>query len=218
MMEFLKDFDRRSILMADLEYNMSFTAGGLFYLESPDVAELYFDCKDWAIVKEKLQIDNTIQSKTQASLKRFSREIISRLKLLNEDQLGLLISGNSQEKKCLLWIAICKKHKFINDFAVEVVREKYLHLDYKMAYRDFDKFFNKKSEWHHELEELTESSRNKLRQVVFRMMREADILLPNDEINRIHFSSRLAKTITPNNKADFLVFPLADVEISRMIK
>ena len=217
MMELLKDFDRRSVLMADLEYNMSFTAGGLFYLESPDIAEIYFDCKSWDNVKEKAHSDNTIQSKTQASLKRFSREIISRLQLLSEEQLALLLSGNAQEKKGLLWIATCKKHKFINDFAVEVVREKFLHLDFKMTYRDFDMFFNKKSEWHPELEKLTTTTRNKIRQVLFRMMREADILLPNDEINRIHFSQRLSKTISKNNKADFLVFPLPDAEISRLM-
>ena len=106
--------------MSDLEYNMSFTAGGLFYIESPDIAEIYFDCKDWKVVKQKTYDDNTIQSKTQASLKRFSREIISRLSLLNDEQLALLLTGNAQEKKALLWIAACKKHKFINDFAAKI--------------------------------------------------------------------------------------------------
>ena len=86
-----------------------------------------------------------------------------------------------------------------------------------MTYRDFDLFFNKKSEWHPELEKLTVTTISKIRQVLFRIMREADILLANDEINRIHLSARLSKTISKNSKADYLVFPLSDAEISRLL-
>jgi len=210
------EFDRRSI-MAELKYNMSFTAGGLFLLESMSVAETYLRQKDWEKTKEIVLEENTIQSKTNASLIRFNREIISRLQLLSDAQIKLLVEGSTNEKKLVLWVATCRKHQFINDFAIEVVREKFLQLNFKMAYKDFDIFFNQKAEWHDELDKLTDSSRSKLRQVLFRMMREADILLPNDEINRIHLTSGFVETMKRTNRAEFSIFPISDLEITKAL-
>lgn len=210
------NFDRRCI-MADLKYNMSFTAGGLFLLESIPVAETYLQLRDWKKTKEKMLAENTIQSKTNASLVRFNREVVTRLELLTDDQIKLLVEGSTTEKKLILWVAVCRKHKFINDFAIEVVREKFLQLNYKITYKDFDIFFNQKAEWHDELDKLTDSTRGKIRQVLFRMMREADILLPNDEINRIHLTSKFIETMKRTNRAEFSIFPITELEISKAL-
>ncbi|MCK6600087.1 MAG: DUF1819 family protein [Bdellovibrionaceae bacterium] len=210
------DFDRRCV-MADLKYNMSFTAGGLFLLESLPVAEAYLQFRSWEKVNELVLAENTIQSKTNASLVRFNREIVSRLQLLTDDQIKLLVEGSIAERKLILWVAICRKHKFINDFATEVIREKFLQLNFKVTYKDFDIFFNKKSEWHDELDHLTDSSRSKVRQVLFRMMRESDILLDNDEINRIHLTSRFIETMKRTNRAEFSIFPITELEITKAL-
>lgn len=215
-MEFINEFDRRCV-MADLKYNMSFTAGGLFLLESIPVAEAYLQLKNWEKVKELVLAENTIQSKTNASLVRFNREIVSRLQLLTDEQIKLLVDGSFGERKLILWVAICRKHKFINDFAIEVVREKFLQLNYKITYKDFDIFFNKKSEWHDELDQLTDSSRNKLRQVLFRMLREADILLENDEINRVHLTSKFIETMKRASRTEFSILPISELEITKAL-
>ncbi|PIT99444.1 MAG: DUF1819 domain-containing protein [Bdellovibrionales bacterium CG10_big_fil_rev_8_21_14_0_10_45_34] len=215
-MELIKEFDRRCI-MADLKYNMSFTAGGLFLLESIPVAETYLQLQNWDKAKEILLSENTIQSKTNASLIRFNREVVSRLQLLTDDQIKLLVEGSVTERKLILWVAVCRKHKFINDFAIEVVREKFLQLNYKVTYKDFDIFFNQKAEWHDELDKLTDSTRSKVRQVLFRMMREADILLPNDEINRIHLTSKFIETMKRTNRTEFSIFPITELEISKAL-
>ncbi len=210
------DFDRRCV-MADLKYNMSFTAGGLFLMESIPVAEAYLKLKNWEQVKELVLAENTIQSKTNASLIRFNREIVSRLQLLTDEQIKLLVDGSIGERKLILWVAICRKHKFINDFAIEVIREKFLQLNYKITYKDFDIFFNKKSEWHDELDQLTDSSRNKLRQVLFRMLREADILLEYDEINRVHLTSKFIETMKRTSRAEFSILPISELEITKAL-
>lgn len=215
-MELIKEFDRRCI-MADLKYNMSFTAGGLFLLESIPVAETYLKLQNWDKAKEILLSENTIQSKTNASLIRFNREVVSRLQLLTDDQIKLLVEGSVTERKLILWVAVCRKHKFINDFAIEVVREKFLQLNYKVTYKDFDIFFNQKAEWHDELDKLTDSTRSKVRQVLFRMMREADILLANDEINRIHLTSKFIETMKRTNRTEFSIFPITELEISKAL-
>lgn len=107
-MELIKEFDRRCI-MADLKYNMSFTAGGLFLLESIPVAETYLQLQNWDKAKEILLSENTIQSKTNASLIRFNREVVSRLQLLTDDQIKLLVEGSVTERKLILWVVCLQK-------------------------------------------------------------------------------------------------------------
>lgn len=204
-------------IMGDLNYNMSFTSGGLFILESVFLAELYLKNLDWNKVKEQITKINGLQTKTRASFIRYYGEISTRLKLLCDDQIKLIVEGSLQERKWILWVAVCRKHKIINDFAIEVVREKFLQLNYKITYKDFDIFFNQKAEWHDELDKLTDSTRGKIRQVLFRMMREADILLPNDEINRIHLTSKFIETMKRTNRAEFSIFPITELEISKAL-
>lgn len=215
-MDFNLEFDRRCI-MADLKYNMSFTVGSLLLIESIPIAETYLQLQSWDKANEVVLAENSIQSKTNATLTRFNREIVSRLQLLSDEQIKLLTEGSMVEKKLILWVAICRKYKFINDFAIEVIREKYLQLNYKITYKDFDIFFNQKAEWHDELDQLSDSSKNKLRQVLFRMLREADILFENDEINRIHITSRFIGTMKRTNRAEFAIFPMTELDITKAL-
>jgi hypothetical protein len=76
------------------------------------------------------------------------------------------------EQKQLLWLAVCKRYAYIREFSVEVLNEKYLRLDYELTEFDYDVFFSRKADWHIELDKLTDSTRKKLKQVLFRMLRE----------------------------------------------
>lgn len=133
--------------MAKSGYNMSFSSGGLFFNESIRTAEIYLENKDWKLVRDNVPNNNILQARTESSLKRITREVISRLRLLTGRQLGLLISGSRQDQNLLLWLGICKRYEFIKDFAVEIIREKYLRLSYDLTQQDYDIFYNRKSEW-----------------------------------------------------------------------
>jgi hypothetical protein len=87
-------------------------------------------------------------------------------------------------------------YRFIREFAVEVVRERFVTLRSDLHYDDFDAFYNAKAEWHEELEKNSLSTRNKLRQVLFRMLREADLLTKNNVIKVALLTPRLVKTIS----------------------
>ncbi|WP_039960747.1 BrxA family protein, partial [endosymbiont of Riftia pachyptila] len=116
----------------------------------------------------------------------------------------------------LLWMAICRRYKFIADFAVEVFRERYISLKNDLNYEDFDVFFNKKSEWHSELDEVRPVTRNKLRQVLFKMLREADLLTANNTINAAMLSPRLIDVISHGNRRDVLYFPAFESDLKGM--
>lgn len=195
---------------------MSFTAGSLFHRESVKLAELYLDLGDWNSVREKVTVENLLQTRTLNTLKRVCREIISRLKTLSNVELEFLVEGSPQEQGYILWIAICRRYRFIGDFAFEVLRERYITLKADLNPEDFDSFFNRKSEWHSELEEISPITRSKLRQVLFKMLREADLLTANKMINAALLSPRMLDVIPQGSRRDVLYLPVFESDLKGM--
>jgi hypothetical protein len=204
--------------MAKPRYNMSFTSGGLLFNESLRVSEIYLEKKDWNLVRDKVLKNNILQARTESSLKKITRYVISRLMLLTADQLKLLINGSRQEQNFLLWLGVCKRHEFIKDFAVEIIREKYLRLNYELTQQDYDIFYDHKSEWHPELEKLSETTKKKLRQVLFRITREAELVTSEGMIVPVFFTGDLTKVIIKDSVSWFNIYPISDLDIAKWIK
>ena len=99
---------------------------------------------------------------------------------------------------------------------MEVIREKYLRLDWEIAYANFDVFFYNKAEWHVELAKITESTRKKLRQVLFRMMMEAEIISSANLVLPTMLSPMVAQVIAEDDVRYFAVFPISDADIRKL--
>jgi hypothetical protein len=195
---------------------MSFTTGSLFCRESVKLAALYLELDDWNSVRDKVIAENLLQARTLNTLKRVCREVVSRLKTLSSGELAFLIEGNQQEQAYLLWLAVCRRYRFIADFAVEVLRERYITLKTDLSHEDYDSFFNKKSDWHPELDEIRPSTRSKLRQVLFKILREADLLTKNNMINAAMLSPRLLDVIHRGSRRDVSYFPVFESDLKGM--
>lgn len=202
--------------MSNDRYSMSFTTGSLFHRESVKLAKLYLDLGDWNSVRNKVIAENLLQTRTLNTLKRVCREVVSRLKTLSSGELEFLIEGSHQEQAYLLWLAVCRRYRFIADFAIEVLRERYITLKTDLTHEDFDSFFNRKSEWHSELDEISPATRNKLRQVLFKILRQTDLLTANNMINAAMLSPRLLDVIPKINHRDVLYFPVFESDLKGM--
>lgn len=196
------------------KYKMSFTTGGLFYNESLLVAEVYAQTGNWQETRDQVFSRNLLQTRTERSAKIRVREICSRLELLTSDQLHLLLSGSRQEQQYLLWIAVCKRYSFIHEFMVEVVREKYLRMDLHLQPQDYEIFFEDKAEWHEELDQLRDSTRAKLKQVLFKTMREAEIISQENMIIPGLLTEQLTKVLAADNPSWLAVLPVSDMDIN----
>ncbi|MBD1853916.1 DUF1819 family protein [Cyanobacteria bacterium FACHB-502] len=196
-----------------MKYSMSFTTGTLFHQESVKLAGLFLEFQNWNLVRSAVLSKNLLQSRTVNTSKRVCREVCSRLRTLSAAQLDLLVHGSTQDQGYLLWLAVCRRYKFIADFAVEIVREKYISLQFALNYDDFDFFFNKKSEWHGELDQIKPATRTKTRQILFKMLREADLLTPNNIINAALLSPQLLSVISQDNRQDILIFPAFESDL-----
>jgi hypothetical protein len=199
--------------MSGPTYLMSFGAGALLYRESITVSELHGELADWDAVRASVIAENRLQLRTMSAAKRVYREASARLQTLTPAELEVLRDGSRTEQGYVLWLAICKRYRFIHDFAVEVVRERVLRLNFSLAYEDFDVFYRTQAEWHPEVANIEPSTRAKLRQVLFRMMREAEILSREDRILPAILTPQLVAAIRQDAPALLASFPVSEAEL-----
>lgn len=189
------------------KYKMSFSTGGLFANESVEVAKLREQGENWTDTLERALSDRTMSLPKHASNRRSLREIINRLSMLSEDDLDFLIYSDRRDQIAILWVAVCRAYRFIREFQSEVVSERFLSGKADLPLETFDRFFEEKSEWHNDIAKISESTRLKLRQILFRLLREADIITENYEIRPPLLSIKFTDYIAGHNKEELGYFP-----------
>ncbi|GAB7127897.1 DUF1819 family protein [Silvimonas sp. JCM 19000] len=199
-------------------YRLSFTTGGLFLPESSMVAARYLRLGDWSATRAQLRDENLLQVRTSAAATRISKEITARLQELNSEELSALPDLSLRDQANLLWVAVCRRYPFIREFATEVMREHFLVLRRRLVFTDFDHFLNSKALWHAELDDIARSTQLKLRQNLFRMLREADFLSDQYEIHPAQLSPSLAQLLARRGRQAFMVFPATDNDIQRWLQ
>jgi hypothetical protein len=193
------------------KYKLSFLVGGLYYNESLILANLYQELKDWTLVRKEAMDKNLLQTRMESSSKRMSSEIINKLMLLNKEELDFLINGMESDQKLLLWIATCRRYTFIRDFSIEVVLYNYKNLKKVVNKDEFDIFFNQKSLTHPELDKITELTRNKLRSVMFKNMREAGIIDKSGLIVPTFPSNEFISLLKNTSPEDIYILPISNI-------
>lgn len=199
-------------------YQLSFTTGGIFLHEAPAVAACYLQLGNWAATRARLRDENLLQVRTTAAATRIGKEITARLQQLNEVELQTLLESGLRDQAYLLWVAACRRYAFIHDFAVEVLREQFLLLRRQVSFADYDSFYNGKALWHDELDDIARSTQLKLRQNLFRMLREADLVSAKHEIHPAQLSPHLAQLLAQQGQQALLVFPATDNDIQRWLQ
>lgn len=196
-------------------YSMSFTSGALLHQETLTIADLYGEIQDWGSVRRAVLEGNRLQMRTANASQRLYREIVARLKLLTSGEFELVRQGSPPEQAYVLWLAICKRYRFIHDFAAEVVREQYLRFDFELKPEAYDLFFTRKAEWHPEVEAVTPATRSKQRQVIFRMLREAQLVGGDQRIIPALLTPGLIDAIRADDPAHFVIYPISEMDLQR---
>jgi len=190
-------------------YALSFTSGALLTREAVIAAPLFLEVRDWNAVRNRLRAENLLQARTASSGFRLAREVAQRLAVLTDAELDLLQDASPSERGHLMWIAACRRYAFIGDFAEEVVRERFLLLTPPLGYDDFDSFVRGKALWHPELAEVKDTTLQKLRSTVFRMLTEAGLLV-GDEIVHAPLSERVRDALDAQVQSDVRFLPTRD--------
>ena len=197
----------------DIKYSVTFARRGLLYQESLQLAKLYVELQDWSKVRQQALASNLLQTRTISTSKKLCSEVTSRLRTLTEEQFHLLTTAAIDEQRYLLWLAVCKCYKLLFDFAQEVLHEKYLRLDLHLSYNDYDQFFNLKADWHEELSRHSMETHKRVRQTVFQLMREAQLINNHNEILPVLVSAKFVRIICNDSKNNLSIFPLSDQDV-----
>lgn len=201
--------------MVEQPYILSFTAASVLREESRRLAELFSELADWQAVRERAIAQNLLQARKASSSTRVCRELVFRLRELGAAEFSLFLEGSAREQNQLLWLAICRRYRLVAEFALEVVRERFLSMGPPLEHADFDAFFNRKADWHEELDQLADVTRRKLRQVLFRMLREVELTTPEGAVMPAVLSQRLIDATGGDRSGELLYFPVHEADLAR---
>jgi len=192
-------------------YALSFTSGALLLREGLIAAPIYLREHDWPKVRTVIGDDNLLQARTHSSGTRLAREVVQRLAVLTDEEIELLIDASPTERGHLMWVAACRRYDLIGEFAEEVLRERFLVLAQALDHDDFDSFIRGKALWHEEVANLKDSTLQKLRSTVFRMLVEAGLLSRDRRILPAVLSPRITQSLASRTPSDIRFFPTGGV-------
>ncbi|SNT06061.1 DUF1819 family protein [Antarctobacter heliothermus] len=193
---------------ADQPYKMSFTSGGLFLNESIDLAASYLKTSNWIETIALAQSEGLTSLPKEKSKRRVLREITNRLETLSDEELQFLVdTADRQEQRLLLWLSICRAYRLVREFAVEVVQDRYLAYQLEIPIESFELFIEQKAEWDDTLASTADATRVRLRQVAFKIMREAGVISEDRRIQSTYLSTSLRALIEANTPSDLAFFP-----------
>jgi hypothetical protein len=207
LIDFVRGQEVHMMSDAPARYALSFTSGALLMREALVAAPIYLREHDWPKVREVIEEDNLLQSRTRSSGFRLAREVAQRLSVLTDREIELLIDATPSERGHLMWAAACRRYDLIGEFAEEVLRERFLLLASTLDHDDFDSFIRGKALWHEELVDLKDSTMRKLRATVFRMLVEAGLLSEEGQILQAVLSARVANALAERIPSDIRFFP-----------
>lgn len=189
-------------------YKTSFTSGGLFQNECVELAVSYLETNDWNMTISQLQANGLTSSPKEKSKYRILREIVNRLQTLSETELYFLVEETDRRDQALLiWLSICRAYRLIREFTLEIVQDRYLAYQLELPPSTFDLFFEHKAEWDDTLASTSASTRVRLRQVLFKIMREVGIISEENRIQTTYLSASLRRLIEEEIPTDLAVFP-----------
>lgn len=187
---------------------MSFTTGGLFLNESIAVARLHNLGESWNETIVRALDDGATSLPKTASNRRTLSEITQKLIMLSDDELQYLLEDADRfDQQALLWLGTCRAYRFIREFTLEVIREQYLSYQLDLSRHSFNMLLDTKAEWNSGIASLSTSTRLKLRQIMFRMLREAGVISQHNRIQSAILSPRLKNLILKKNPNELAIFP-----------
>ena len=164
-------------------YNAEISAGSLMLSESRIIAQLLLEQPDEKAWHRAIIIDNVLQKKAPSSAKRQARLIRNRLELMPKALLNMILDGNREVATQALFAAAIKHSRLLGDFIDEVIRQHIKTFNTQLTLRDWENYFSDCEQRDDSLKRLSETTKKKLGQVVFRILAEASYIDTTRSLN-----------------------------------
>lgn len=127
-------------------------------------------------MKSKVLNEDILQKPTLDSRKRIFSELKKRLVNLTLLELEYFRDAAMEDIKVLSFVSCLKTYRLIYEFIFEVLREKYLMFDYEILPSDYNSFIESKEVSSPKLSKISETTRHKLKQVLFLMLADIGLI------------------------------------------
>ena len=196
------------------DYSAKLTAEPFLYNETKIIAEYILNGEDINKLKKRNIEENLIHYKKQKSIQRVNSPIFRRLAVLDEELLREFIYSDIDTSKYILLYAIMKTDKLVRDFIIEVYKDKLLMRKEYIEKIDIDNWYDDKCTISKTLRERSESTTNKLKQVIMKIMQDSGLVKKEREKNNYRF-----KVIRPLLKDKFIneLESRGDIEYAKAI-
>ena len=147
------------------------------------------------------------------------QELRLRLTTLTPAQLALLVAVAGPDRAALSWLAAMKHSAFLFDFAADVLRDKLASLDRSLRYSDYETYVESRTTAHAEVARLSDSSRNKVRQILMNMLVEAGLVVSQGKIATVQrppLSPAVRDAVVADDPIWLAGFLLTDAEIEAL--
>ena len=198
---------------------MSFTAGAAMLNEMHAVAEALLACDgDWERTKDKTFKENLMEKEKMSSNVRYFALMKQRLEVLNEAELEMLVNGTVAVRRLIVLLAICKAHSFIYDFISENVRDCFYNQYEKISHANFNEFYNEKKYEHPEIEQVSELTVAKMRQVVFRILEQTELIEDAESgiLRRPYLSEAIERMVVKDDPKWLAIYLYSNNEINNL--
>ena len=202
-----------------VKYDMSFTAGAAMLNETHAVASVLIDCDgDWDKAKEITFKENLMQKDKATSNARYFALMKQRLEALNNEELTMLVNCTVSVRRLLVLLAICKAHPFIYDFISETVRDRFYSQYERISHADFNEFYNENKYVHPELEKVTEQTVAKMRQVIFKILEQTEIIedAGSGILRRPYLSETMERMVVKDDPKWLAIYLYSNNEINNL--
>ena len=166
------------------QYSAKLTGAAFLYNETKIIAQYVYNGESIKELRKRNIDENLIQYKSKAAILRVNTPIFERISVFNEAMLNEFVNGDVIISKMLLIYSIMKTDKLVKDFITQVYQDKILMMKDYIEQIEINNWFEKiyvKSN----LESVSESTKNKLKQVMMKIMVDSGLVSKEDEKYRI---------------------------------
>ncbi|MHB8128491.1 MAG: DUF1819 family protein [Mobilitalea sp.] len=189
------------------QYNGSLTREQFLFYEMRTTARLMTEGLSDDEVVLRIVVDNLFQYPTERSVKKMARVCIGRLKAMEDDSLVQAVANQvSDVAKQICLYAIMKYSKLVYEFMVTVIGAKYSSKDFSFGKIDLNVFFMRLQEQDDDVASWSESTIQKIKQVITRMLIETEYIdnTKSDHLNPVWLNPVLENIVREKGETEVL--------------
>lgn len=183
-------------------FSADMAAGSLLVPESRKIARLLLEEPDADRWYQAIVVVNVLQKKSQASAIRMGRLIKNRLALMQPTLWRLVADGNSEVARQAILAAAIKHSQLLGEFMRLVVKPHVKAYHNAISLKDWRNFLEECALIDPEINRWAQITRNKLGQVVFRILAEARYIesTRSPKIQPVRIADEVKNYLLQNNE------------------